>query len=40
MLLITLAVLLVGQYLVGRNSRRSGAGGGSMATIIADQGAS
>ena len=40
MLLITLTVLLVGQYLLGRNSRRSGAGEGSMAGIIADQGGS
>ena len=38
MLLITLTVLLVGQYLVGRNSRRAGASQGSMAGIIADQG--
>ena len=38
MLLITLTVLLVGQWLVGRNSRRTGGGAGSMAGIIADQG--
>ena len=38
MLLITLTVLLVGQWLVGRNSRRAGGGAGSMAGIIADQG--
>jgi spermidine/putrescine transport system permease protein len=40
MLLITLTVLLVGQYLIGRNSRRTGGGSGSMAAIIADQGGS
>ena len=40
MLLITLTVLLVGQWLVGRNSRRAGGGAGSMAGIIADQGGS
>jgi spermidine/putrescine transport system permease protein len=38
MLLITLTVLLVGQWMVGRNSRRTGGGAGSMAGIIADQG--
>ena len=38
MLLITLTVLLVGQWLVARNSRRTSGGTGSMAGIIADQG--
>jgi spermidine/putrescine transport system permease protein len=40
MLLITLSVLLIGQYLVGRNARRSGAqpGEGSVAGIIAEGG--
>ena len=39
MLLITLTMLLVGQYLIGRNSRRAGGGPASMAAIIADQAA-
>jgi spermidine/putrescine transport system permease protein len=39
MLLITLSVLLIGQFLVGRNARRSGApGGGGVAGIIAEGG--
>jgi spermidine/putrescine transport system permease protein len=39
MLLITLTVLLVGQYVIGRHNRRSGAGSGSMAGIITETGA-
>jgi spermidine/putrescine transport system permease protein len=39
MLLITLSVLLIGQFLVGRNARRSGAaGGGGVAGIVAEGG--
>ena len=39
MLLITLSVLLVGQFLVGRNARRSGQGSaGSLAGIVAEGG--
>jgi spermidine/putrescine transport system permease protein len=40
MLLITLGVLIAGQYLVGRNGRRAGAGTDGMAGIIATQGGS
>ncbi|MEA2631419.1 MAG: spermidine/putrescine transport system permease protein [Chloroflexota bacterium] len=36
MLLITLTVLFAGQYVVGRNGRRTGAGQGSMAGIITE----
>jgi spermidine/putrescine transport system permease protein len=39
MLLITLSVLLIGQFLVGRNARRSGSpGGGGVAGIVAEGG--
>jgi spermidine/putrescine transport system permease protein len=37
MLLITLSVLLIGERVVGRNSRSAGAGGGSMSAIITEQ---
>jgi spermidine/putrescine transport system permease protein len=39
MLLITLSVLLIGQFLLGRNARRSGAGSqGSVASIVVEGG--
>ena len=36
MLLITLGVLLIGQWLLSRNARRSGGRGGGVATIVAE----